>query len=207
MKTKIVPLRNISSTIMNPLPEIRSGNGLLKGAVRRCGVIPYIYREGELLFLLGRDKRTSEYGDFGGTLKKNENPLYTAFREFREETNAVFPKPLYEDFNMASTGTCLIVEGSMAIMFLPVKEEHVDGIEKKFQETEVKKSYVEMSCIRWFSESEFVSLISDRKSSLWTKVRNFLGMFDIDKVLETLSSRYHFAYPLVHCGSDSSDAA
>ena len=53
-----------------------------------AGILPYYKRDNETYILLGRDKRM-KWSDFGGKceVKDNQNPIYTASREFYEETS------------------------------------------------------------------------------------------------------------------------
>jgi len=55
-----------------------------------AGVLPFAYepKTGEVLFLLGKERRDFSFSDFGGKAEKMDktNPIETAVREFVEET-------------------------------------------------------------------------------------------------------------------------
>lgn len=63
---------------------------------KRSGVIPYVIMNGHTYFLLGKDRKTKELTDFGGTSKKKERAIISAMREFREETNNIFDTMMYD---------------------------------------------------------------------------------------------------------------
>lgn len=57
---------------------------------KRAGVIVYTVHNNELYFLLGIDRRTREFTDFGGGCKQSETLLESAWREFGEESCDIF---------------------------------------------------------------------------------------------------------------------
>jgi predicted NUDIX family NTP pyrophosphohydrolase len=56
-----------------------------------AGILLYRYNNNQLEFLLGKDVKYNSWSDFGGKYDSvdNKNPLYTAIREFYEETCGV----------------------------------------------------------------------------------------------------------------------
>lgn len=83
----------------------------------RCGIIPYtIVNDGTknvLHFLLGRDTRSGDLGDFGGGVKDREMALHTAMREFKEETSELFGEDMYKDINRLATKITLVEHSSI----------------------------------------------------------------------------------------------
>jgi len=59
-------------------------------AVIAAGILPYTFKDGTLLFLLG--KESNGWSDFGGFAEHNETALEAAIKEFSEETRYVFGK-------------------------------------------------------------------------------------------------------------------
>lgn len=52
-----------------------------------AGVLPVALYKGTLFLLLGQERNNNLWSDFGGSSKKDENPLKTAVREGTEELN------------------------------------------------------------------------------------------------------------------------
>lgn len=59
---------------------------------KAAGILPYTIINNKLFFLLQKSsKNTSLYSDFGGKRERSDkNSMYTAAREFSEETNGIF---------------------------------------------------------------------------------------------------------------------
>jgi hypothetical protein len=56
----------------------------------RAGIIPYIKRNGIVLFIFGLDEAIANISDFGGTRENRDKDIYeTAIREFSEESFGV----------------------------------------------------------------------------------------------------------------------
>jgi len=55
-----------------------------------AGIIPYVYYEGKVHFLLGLEKSNNKWSGFVGGAEPGEDPKQTALREFHEETANVF---------------------------------------------------------------------------------------------------------------------
>jgi len=193
--------------------------------IRRCGVIPYtVIGKGkdidysgsqsdlpeveELMFLLAQDMLTKEYGDFGGTVKKMENPLHAACREFREESRGIFPDELYNDYNVISSSLCCVHNG-MAIVFVPVEADQYELAEEKFKRVllRTEKCYREIDGVKWVSSEELRSMISESCSSptqrtprgnprLWPKIGNFLASYNMRQINEIIKTVYPIKYPL-----------
>ena len=52
-----------------------------------AGILPICLFNSKLLFLFGKESKTSTWSDFGGTTEKNETEFETAIREGAEELN------------------------------------------------------------------------------------------------------------------------
>ena len=49
------------------------------------GILPVSLQNGHLYFLLGKERGSNEWSDFGGSKEKGEIPFQTAMREGTEE--------------------------------------------------------------------------------------------------------------------------
>lgn len=68
-----------------------------------AGVFPYIYHQGKTYILLGQEKESGDWSEFGGKCnKKDKNFLTTLRREFYEETAGLYDLKV-EDFKKSDT--------------------------------------------------------------------------------------------------------
>lgn len=58
--------------------------------ITACGILPYYVVDGGLYFLLGKERTSGKYCDFGGRKEIGEDDKTTAKREFMEETMNIF---------------------------------------------------------------------------------------------------------------------
>jgi hypothetical protein len=95
--------------------------------LRRGGIIPFYYdhSRNEYRYIFGIDRKHYELTDFGGRReKKDKNIIYTAKREFKEETSGVFGE-------ISLKGTELVIEyNNMMVIFYDLKYDPHDIINK-----------------------------------------------------------------------------
>lgn len=143
---------------------------LAKIKKRRAGVIPYTKIYNRLYFLLAQDRKTGDLGDFGGGCKKNENTLTTAIREFKEESNGIFPA-LYK--TEVYLNTFALANKNMSIIFLPVAPAWFWLAPDKFK----NKRNNEVIDIKWVAEEAFTNIIYQKNKlygyRVWSKIKNF----------------------------------
>jgi len=166
----------------------------------RAGVIPYTLTNQNLYFLFGVDELTSEFTDFGGGVKINEDCVEGAIREFKEETYEFLPKENYdknsEEFNKS---IAITDEDRMTMIFLKVDSKWLTNSEKKFFDNKKKSKlrYHEIKNIVWVSENELKKLIKNpfpnffdnkKKGVLWSKIRNFLEFYNNDEFYKSLKN-------------------
>lgn len=98
---------------------------------KRAGVIVYTVHNNELYFLLGIDRRTREFTDFGGGCKQSETLLESAWREFGEESCDIFKNYLTQrdlECSVAVTNSAR----DTAIFFVYVSDKWLSHAEIKF---------------------------------------------------------------------------
>jgi len=135
----------------------------------RAGVIMYTIYKGTYYFLLARDRRTKELGDFGGGRQKDESALEAAQRELKEEGNEVFDT-IAEEY--LENGIALYDE-HMAIIFMPLIDKSWLYMANFLFN---KKTNVEVSEIVWLHEKDFLSFVWENKNHhIWNKVRKFIS--------------------------------
>lgn len=128
-----------------------------KKEVLWCGVLPYAIAGGELMVLLGRNKRTRKYAGFGGSPNKGETPVKCASRECYEEL-----KGLLGDKHTVET--CLDKENNFSYNKGDEQGETYLFLYKVYYNPEISDRYVntatftdetrEMTHIRWFTMEE-----------------------------------------------------
>ena len=140
-----------------------------------AGILPY-YKNGKDTFvLLGRDKRM-KWSDFGGKheLKDNQNPIYTASREFYEETSGSICS-IYRMSKSFSYKNNLCLKGKSYTnknyyMFLVnienvISKESIETIIDDFDECRyflnklsyMDKKYLEKNKLKWINVSQIFS--------------------------------------------------
>jgi 8-oxo-dGTP pyrophosphatase MutT (NUDIX family) len=144
----------------------------------RCGVIPWCEiltaeNHRKKYFLLAKDSRTGELGDFGGGVKNKETPLTAAFRELLEESRGVLKE--YISFQELPYSPTVSYKKS-AIIFCKISPITKKIIRKKFCET-VPQSQAEKEIgdVRWVTEKNLFKLIKKEKRGMWRKIREILG--------------------------------
>uniref|UniRef100_A0A6C0M1T4 Nudix hydrolase domain-containing protein n=1 Tax=viral metagenome TaxID=1070528 RepID=A0A6C0M1T4_9ZZZZ len=134
---------------------------------RRAGVVPFTFVRNEIYLLFGVDRKTQDYSDFGGGVKKQESFQEGALREFQEETCMSFSSKEYD-----LRKSIVVKLNDMAMFFVHVNPKWVDGVKPTF-ESRVHDSS-EMSSLVWIKWSSLCSLVFCGNSRMWDKIREFL---------------------------------
>lgn len=157
---------------------ILNRNEIEKLPCKRAGIIPYIVKDG-IYFLMGVDKRTGQFSDFGGGIKNGETPILAGIRELYEETKQLIKEDDLEEIKVGifdrPNATCIIfckirdwtVINSLCDQF---KRQNMTGDE-----------YNEMSDLIWLSEDEMIRHVYSEHSNIWQRIRYSLlnsGEFD-----------------------------
>lgn len=162
--------------------QITFGFTLTRLNLSRAAVVPYTIRSGKIHFMMGIDKKYKDISDFGGGVKKNENPLNAALREFEEESIGIFPKDMYSSLVKKHTHIAAVADNintryvkSMCCLFIPVDEEWIDKSLSKFNKritnsTHLSKCQMEIGDILWISEDNIHMEITTR---MWKSIRDF----------------------------------
>lgn len=143
----------------------------------RGGVIPYTIYEGKTYFCLGQDTASNDLTDFGGGIKKTENRIDGALREFKEESLNVFG-----DINKESILDQIILYSSKMLILLIKFEVNPQIIKDTFQQLTKNESKLEINDIFWLSKDELLKIIQSEipielfnsNKIMYTKVRYFL---------------------------------
>jgi len=133
------------------------------------GILPYYKSNDDTFVLLGRDKRM-KWSDFGGKveIKDNNNPIYTASREFFEETCASICSIYRMSKSFSSkNNTCLkgkSYTNKNYYMFLVnienvIKKDKIDHVIEEFECCRdflnnlnyMDKKYLEKNKLKWIS--------------------------------------------------------
>jgi hypothetical protein len=176
---------------------ITNSTYLLGLTIVRSGVIPYAIVNGDILFLLAKDRITGELGDFGGGAKHREKALYTTMREFEEESRGIF-KQEYDSIekykNMIS-----IVSRNMAITFVPVDLKWRSEAHRSFMAAGSRYMKDEVCDVIWVDRTTLSKLVFRGNSTpglMWSKVRNFFKSFD-PLIHDILFTSLHKVYSAV----------
>lgn len=136
--------------------------------------------------MLGMDRKSEDYSDFGGGRKRRETFFFGAFRECSEETEDLIK------YNSDEVETVLsVMYHEIAVVFLPLQldEKHLELIPKLFQLRAKEDS--EMSHIKWFDLDSFLHLIfkpDKLKMNMYYVIRTALfGIFDENRRQKHLS--------------------
>lgn len=177
------------------------GEALSRMKVPRSAVVPYIFDEGVLFFLFAIDTKSSDYTDMGGGIKGDEYPLSGAVREFKEESNAVFPPEMYS-VNLFVKLPMAICDKTSSI-FYPIEKGWLEDAPRLFNEQRKKmkganqklnKGYDEVSGLKWFSEKELLELCiadpSEGGVKIWKKLKNVYRTILTPSFLQLLKLSY-----------------
>lgn len=158
----------------------------------RIGVIPYIVLNKRRKYLLARDSKTNELGDFGGGIKYgSETPLQAALRELSEESREIFSRTSYGITlqKLERSPAIFHRESKAAIIFVQIHPQWERDAGLRFvvspARDEVNK---EISGIKWVSEKNLIELIKKRKKGMWRKIRHILGSIDSKILVEGIGT-------------------
>lgn len=153
---------------------------------KRSGVIVYAVKDGRLHFLLGVDKRTREYTDFGGGCKNNETLLQGAWREFQEESCGVFSmfsqNCLDTSIAVCNSASNSKLQPNSAIFFLEAPSVLLDiappmftYIRKDILHEKANKKCLENIAIQWVDDDDFQHMAFNSSCKLmWSRIQRFL---------------------------------
>lgn len=148
----------------------------IENYVRRAGIIPVMNHENTEYVLLGFSKEIPPvWADLGGRSEKNEMPLDTALREFREESR----NSIYIDINKNIERILLTGEhrngiAEQMIIFVRVYPTYENiNVDDVFQKITPKTQYEdEMIYLKWIPYDQFLNL--RQTSSTLKDVQNLL---------------------------------
>jgi len=167
-----------------------------------AGILPYYKYNNETYVLLGRDKRM-KWSDFGGKceLKDNQNPIYTASREFFEETSGSICS-IYRMSKSFSSKNNICLKGKSYTnknyyMFLVnieniLSKENIDVILTEFDNCReflgklnyMDKKYLEKTKLKWISISQMYG--DDAKEHLRQVFYNTIMIDENKAILKNL---------------------
>ena len=167
-----------------------------------AGILPYYKNNNETYILLGRDKRM-KWSDFGGKceIKDNQNPIYTASREFFEETSGAICS-IYRMSKSFSSKNNICLKGKSYTnknyyMFLVnieniLSRENIDNILSDFDDCRdflnnlsyIDKKYLEKNKLKWVSITQLYDIKS--KEHLRQVFYNTIMINDNMNILKTL---------------------
>lgn len=136
----------------------------------RAGIIPYIYRNGQLYFCLGVDRGSGDLTDFGGGVKATENAIQGAIREFQEETLGVFG-------DLDTTRLLHSTWVSTPQMLILFAEIHTDPqiANNLFQERVALIPEPEVSALVWLSYTDLIQIVQkNTPTRIYNRVRYLL---------------------------------
>uniref|UniRef100_A0A6C0LIP9 Nudix hydrolase domain-containing protein n=1 Tax=viral metagenome TaxID=1070528 RepID=A0A6C0LIP9_9ZZZZ len=129
-----------------------------------AGVLPICFKNGAILFLLGKEGYDKKWSDFGGGKEKKETPIDTAVREGCEELNgmlgsendmrALISSHLHDKIEVDGY-TTYIVEIPYDPLFPYYFNNNYKLMESKFPHLIGKKGMFEKSEIKWFTMNQF----------------------------------------------------
>ncbi len=183
--------------------KIVKGSNLSKFYLQRNGVMPYtIDEKGRIFFLLGVDKDSLQYTDFGGAAKRDENSLLGALREFSQETRMIFAEHLHYSVNKTENCVAMVNQHQqMSILFVPVSRYWLAHARAKFSDSFASnkmqsRHFLEILHVEWIESKKLQQIIKMSYGKLygvtWKMLSNFLhGNID-DKLLNLLKFVYRF---------------
>mgnify|MGYP002379520317 FL=1 len=143
---------------------------------QRAGVILVSIENDIVYFGLGVDRKSGDFTDFGGHVEKSDpNVVYSALREFHEETLGIFggfdnvgPDNIAENLS--------IYDNKNFIAFIRV-DEPPTIINHEFNIQSTQHENLEVQEIVWFTCSNFKKLVAGRLPNvkMYHRVREFLG--------------------------------
>jgi len=168
---------------------------IMVAKITRAGIMPWFSHGNVKIYVLGIDSKTGEYSDFGGGVKKNEDYISSAFREFDEESCGIFIDSIsVSNFTEEHVWyDKIIISAQIPDEFfgnnntLYEKIIFLQSLFKNTREKIVGKRYQEMSGIHCVCEQVFKEYLD--RSVLWELCRNTIANGIIRKY-------YHYSDPL-----------
>jgi hypothetical protein len=144
--------------------------------LKRCGIVPFCFKDNDVIFYLGVDTKTDEITDFGGSINISirETPIQCAIREFKEESLDTF-----DDQCLLNINECLCVHDIYRIViFVNVPNKDYSDIFNK--KKELIETPLEVKDIVSFNSHEFKLLSKGKMSAkLYRILINFFKTFSI----------------------------
>lgn len=171
----------------------------------RAGVLPYtVVRnsqgQDEVWYLIARDRKSIDWSDFGGGVKKYEYSLDAGFREFNEESRSVLGS-VCKSPNALSSSAALVNKGISSVIMYPVDPNRLTDVSDMYSQYEWGprgKQYNETDCIQWVSEHTFWALVHGQKyeySKMWSVCRKFYSLCDRRELSLVLKRIHRLHYP------------
>ena len=157
--------------------------------IPRSGVVFYAFINEELHICFGRDKKTGDLTDFGGSRieRTNESSIKCAVREGNEESRFAFSKLNTDQVQ----GFCCLYSSNMMIIFVPVVSPDPDIdireiTKQNFDDSRFLNNYQrkdrrynEISELVWINETQIDNLFSEAPViQMYAKVRRFIYSCD-----------------------------
>lgn len=145
---------------------------------KRAGVIVYTMYEGRLYFLLGVDRKSGEYTDFGGGCKNGETLQQGAWREFHEESCGIFS--ILAENCLDNSIAVTTSKKDFAIFFIEAPTVLLNIAPPLFHHVQngtVLKSRkcMENIAIEWVDDDDFQNMIYDTDNKeMWSRIKGFL---------------------------------
>ena len=150
----------------------------------RAAVIPYIFLDQKLFFLLARDRACGDITDIGGGVKKYECSLSGCIREFKEETSGIYGS-LYNNFDNFSRDVAVYTK-NMSVLFISFPQWIL-------QKTKEFSPNSEISELIWIDELEFIKLINPHiktNTPMWKKIQPFYKRIYTQSLSKKLRKEY-----------------
>ena len=179
-------------------PSLKVAMRHLRGKPRRTGIIPYTVVDNVIYCLLGVDRQSSDYSDFGGGRKRNESFAMGAVRECREETENIlsFKPDMIENY-------LSIWNEKIGIVFVPVMltDMQIKSIAELINKKLAQKDNAEMASVEWISWGVFIDIIkhqSYKQHKLYEEIRSLLydDFYHPNRLKHILVNKYN-SCPLI----------
>lgn len=140
----------------------------------RIGLIPYTIIGNDIHLMMGIDRKTREYTDFGGRINKDENENDALLREYVEESRMVIP--ITEIEAVLKDCTCINTPDNK-LYFIPVKEKWYFQDTLKFPNIKNNHALSEIIGVKWIDEQDFSRMVFTDlvPQYLWNKIKNLVA--------------------------------
>jgi len=160
---------------IQPVFISRSKNMHIKhlSTIVRAGVIMMTTLHDQRLYGFGVDKTYNQLTDFAGGVKKYENAIEAALREFSEETYGLFTKIPIQHV----ADSMVIYDKHNLILFLNIDSTMIDINDLSVAFQALKKEHqgkIEIDHIMWITEQQLQYAIQYHTNFIYSRLRNFL---------------------------------